>query len=212
MDVDGTRATIQGGGHAAAVNGPAGLGPAAEEGTASAYAALDAKRAGTASYTTGDLPSALERFEEAVAETPDDSEAQNNLGQILIRLGRVKDALPHFDAAVEIDGERWSYRFNRAGRRPAQHVGTGSGRISRRCGTLPGRSRHRLQPGARADAPEQLSGSGRRIGHAVEMAPGETSFLITLGTAYVGAKQPDRARATFETFLSARLRIPRRHA
>ena len=37
--------------------------------------------------------------------------------------------------------------------------------------------------------------------HAVEMAPGETSFLITLGTAYVGAKQPDRARATFEKFL-----------
>jgi hypothetical protein len=33
------------------------------------------------------------------------------------------------------------------------------------------------------------------------MAPGETSFLITLGTAYVGAKQPDRARAAFELFL-----------
>ena len=94
--------------------GRAGLGPAADAGTAGAYAAVDAKRAGTASYTTGDLPSALERFEEAVAETPDDSEAQNNLGQILIRLGRAKDALPHFDAAIEIDGERWSYRFNRA--------------------------------------------------------------------------------------------------
>jgi Flp pilus assembly protein TadD len=36
---------------------------------------------------------------------------------------------------------------------------------------------------------------------AVAMAPDQHDFLITLGTAYVGASQNDRARATFEKFL-----------
>ena len=100
-----------------------------------------------------------------MAETPDDSEAQNNLGQILVRLGRAKDALPHFDAAIEIDGERWSYRFNRArayGLLNMWEQAVAEYRVA--ANLFPDDSRHRLQPGARTDAPEQLSGSGWRIG------------------------------------------------
>jgi hypothetical protein len=35
----------------------------------------------------------------------------------------------------------------------------------------------------------------------VTEAPEEHGFLITLGTAYVGAAQPERARTAFERFL-----------
>lgn len=182
--------------------GRAGLGPAADAGTAGAYAAVDAKRAGTASYTTGDLPSALERFEEAVAETPDDSEAQNNLGQILIRLGRAKDALPHFDAAIEIDGERWSYRFNRArayGLLNMWEQAVAEYRVA--ANLFPDDHATAYNLGLALMRLNRYPEATGALEHAVEMAPGETSFLITLGTAYVGAKQPDRARATFEKFL-----------
>ena len=180
----------------------AGLEPAADDRTSSAYAALDAKRAGTASYTTRDLPGALERFEEAVAETPDDSEARNNLGQILVRLGRAKDALPHFDAAVEIDGERWSYRFNRARAYGLLNMWAEAVAEYRVAATLfPDDHATAYNLGLALMRVSNYPEAAGALAHAVEMAPGEPSLLITLGTAYVGAKQPDRARAAFETFL-----------
>ena len=180
----------------------AGLGAAADDRTENAYAALDAKHAGTASYTTGDLTSALERFEEAVAETPDDGEAQNNLGQILVKLGRAKDALPHFDAAVEIDSERWSYRFNRARVYGLLNMWPQAAEEYKAAGNLfPDDYATAYNLGLALMRVSHYPEAANTLAHAVEMAPGETSFLITLGTAYVGAKQPDRARAAFEQFL-----------
>jgi Flp pilus assembly protein TadD len=40
------------------------------------------------------------------------------------------------------------------------------------------------------------------LSQAVAQAPGEASFLITLGTAYVEALQPVRAREVFQEFLA----------
>jgi tetratricopeptide (TPR) repeat protein len=45
------------------------------------------------------------------------------------------------------------------------------------------------------------SGAVTALEQAVAAAPEEHSFLITLGTAYVGAEQSQRARETFERFL-----------
>ena len=43
---------------------------------------------------------ALSAFEAAVTAFPADPDARNNLGQLLVRMGRVTEALPHLEAAA----------------------------------------------------------------------------------------------------------------
>jgi tetratricopeptide (TPR) repeat protein len=162
----------------------------------------DILRAGQAAYAKGDFVSALAQFESAVATAPNDADARNNLGQVLVRQARVAEAMPHFDEAIRIDPTRWAFRFNRAraygllNRLPeavadyqtaaqlfpedyATHYNLGL--------TLMQLKRY----------PEAVAS----LEQAVAMAPGEPSFLISLGTALVGARQQDKAKAVFQQFL-----------
>lgn len=74
----------------------------------------DFARAGETAYAQGQLAVALSAFEAAAAAFPADPAARNNLGQLLVRLGRVTDALPHLQAASAADPEKWTFRFNLA--------------------------------------------------------------------------------------------------
>ena len=74
----------------------------------------DFARAGESAYAQGQMGVALSAFEGAVAAYPTDPEAQNNLGQLLVRLGRVTEALPHLQAAAAAEPEKWTFRFNLA--------------------------------------------------------------------------------------------------
>ena len=56
----------------------------------------------------------MQRLQAAVAANPDDARALNDLGQILVRLGRAQEALPYFDRAVRAEPDSWAYQFNRA--------------------------------------------------------------------------------------------------
>ena len=49
---------------------------------------------------------------------------------------------------------------------------------------------------------KDYQGAVTALERAVTLAPGEPSFLITLGTAAVGAERPDRAKAAFQQFLA----------
>jgi tetratricopeptide (TPR) repeat protein len=66
------------------------------------------------SYQAGDYEAALEHLQQAVEKNPRDAESLSNLGQVLVRLGRVEEALPYFDRAIGLNGDRWAYVFNRA--------------------------------------------------------------------------------------------------
>jgi len=179
-----------------------GLGPAADDGTLTAYDALDAKRAGAAAYGQGDMAGALEDYEAAVAASPDDPEARNNLGQLLVRNGRAKDAIPQFDAAIAIDGRKWSYRFNRARAYGLLNLWKEAAAEYRVAADLfPDDHATAYNLGLALMRLPDYQAAAMALEHAVAMAPEETGFLITLGTAYVGAEQPSRARATFEKFL-----------
>jgi tetratricopeptide (TPR) repeat protein len=75
---------------------------------------IEARGAGGLAYTAGDYASALEQFQAAVEKNPEDAESLSNLGQVLVRLDRVTEAIPYFERAVALIPQRWAYRFNLA--------------------------------------------------------------------------------------------------
>ena len=169
---------------------------------AAAFVAVDSKRAATAAYAQGNFATALEQLQAAVAAAPNDSEARNNLAQLLVRLGRTTDALPHFDEAVRLDPRRWSYRFNRArayGLLNRWEEAVAEYRVAAR--EFPEDHATTYNLGLALLRVRDYPAAVSALEQAVAAAPDEHTFLITLGTAYVGAAQPDRARATFERFV-----------
>ena len=77
-------------------------------------AALGRKREGIAAYNRGDANAAIAEFGSALAEHPDDPEALNNLGQVLVKAGRASESIEHFDRAIQLSPGAWAYHFNRA--------------------------------------------------------------------------------------------------
>ncbi len=75
---------------------------------------MDASGAAYESYQSGDFEAALKHYQAAIARNPHDPEALSNLGQVLVRLNRTREALPYFTKAIELNPDRWAYTFNRA--------------------------------------------------------------------------------------------------
>lgn len=90
-------------------NAAAAAPPAAAE-----PAFLDPSGAGAFAYAAGDYETALTQYQAAIDRNPDDAESHSNLGQMLVRVKRVEEAIPHFDRAIAILPQRWAYHFNRA--------------------------------------------------------------------------------------------------
>ncbi len=51
----------------------------------------------------GRITAARAAFERSLASDPSSGYAHYNLARVLVRLGRVREALPHYEAAVRID-------------------------------------------------------------------------------------------------------------
>lgn len=81
---------------------------------------IEPNREGGLAYAGGDYARALTLYQEAVVRNPDDAESWSNLGQVLVRLERVEEAIPHFERAVALQGQRWAYHFNLARARGLQ--------------------------------------------------------------------------------------------
>jgi tetratricopeptide (TPR) repeat protein len=102
------KAKTAGGGRATPAGGPAAT-------TASPHRPfMDASGAAYESYQSGDFEAALKHYQAAIARNPHDPEALSNLGQVLVRLNRTREALPYFTKAIELNPDRWAYTFNRA--------------------------------------------------------------------------------------------------
>lgn len=166
------------------------------------YQSDNARRAGYAAYATGDFATALAEYQAAVDADPNDPEARNNLGQLLVRQNRAEEALPHLDEAVRRDPQKWAYRFNRARalgevdrlKEAADEYQAAANMFSEDYATF-------YNLGLTFMKLKQYAQSATALERAVALAPSEPSFLITLGTAYVGAERPDLAKTAFERFL-----------
>lgn len=75
---------------------------------------LDPSSKGAVAYTAGDYATALAQFQQAIERNPQDAESLSNLGQVLVRLNRVDEAIPYFQRALAIVPDRWTYQFNLA--------------------------------------------------------------------------------------------------
>jgi Flp pilus assembly protein TadD len=75
---------------------------------------MDPSAKGLVAYAGGDFKTALAGYRSAVERDPQDAEAWSNLGQVLVKLNDVPQALTCFDRALALRPAQWTYRFNRA--------------------------------------------------------------------------------------------------
>ena len=163
---------------------------------------VDAAGAGAIAHSAGDYEGALARYREAIERNPDDAESHSNLGQMLVRLKRPSEALPHFDRAIQLLPGRWTYHFNRAralgllerwddavaGYRRAQEIFPEDYATAFNLG----QALHRK--GEEAGAVEQY----RR---AIELDPSDASFRFALGISYERLQKRADAAAAYAEYL-----------
>jgi Flp pilus assembly protein TadD len=59
-----------------------------------------------------DPAAAKTAYEKALAQRPDDAETLNKLGQVLVALGTIDEAMPRFERAAALAADKWVYQFN----------------------------------------------------------------------------------------------------
>jgi tetratricopeptide (TPR) repeat protein len=163
---------------------------------------MEVARHGVAAYAKGDLPGSLEQFQAAVDADPSNPEALNNLGQLLVRTGRPRDAIPHFDRAIQLSSDAWAYHFNRA--RAYALLEQWSAAVAGY------REAQRLFPDdyvtqfnlARAlEANGEIDAAVAGFARAIELAPGETGFHLSHARALEAARRPRDAAAAYRRYL-----------
>jgi tetratricopeptide (TPR) repeat protein len=163
---------------------------------------VDPQGEGTMAYGDGNYAIALERYQAAVAKNPDDAESLSNLGQVLVRLGKVEEAIPYFDRAIGLIPQRWAYRFNRAralgilgrteeavaGYRDAQQLFPNDYATAFNLGL----ALHRM--GDEAGAVEAYK-------KAIELDPNDATFRLALGTSLERLQRPRDAASAYDEYL-----------
>ena len=178
--------------------------PAAGESAAPVYAVagIDASREGVASYNAGDVASAVGRFTAAVEADPNNADALNNLGQVLVRSGRAREAVPYFDRAIAITDSVWSYHFNRARAygelkewRQAVVGYTDAARL------FPDDYITQFNLAKARQADGDLQGAIQVYAKATELAPGQADFHLWYGQALDLGGKAREAVAAYRRFL-----------
>ena len=75
---------------------------------------VDAPKAGGASTGTVDFAAARSLHEQTLVKRPDDPDTLNKLGQALVGLGKIDEAIPRFERATALAPDKWAYHFNLA--------------------------------------------------------------------------------------------------
>lgn len=170
---------------------------------------MDVSRVAMAKYNAGDVAGALEQFSAAVAADPDNGDALNNLGQLLVRGGRALEAIPYFDRAIAASGSVWAYHFNRA--RAYAELKEWSRSVAGY------RDAARLFPDDYVTAfnlGRALQADGKQADaivefqRAVALAPGEADFSLALANALDTAQRPQEAATAYRRYLELQETAP----
>jgi protein O-GlcNAc transferase len=158
--------------------------------------------AGQQAYVSGNIDASVQQLQAAVDANPNDPRALSDLGQVLVRTGRAREAVTYLDKAVSLKSDSWAYQFNRA-RAYAQ--------LQDWAQAIDGyRAAARLFPDDYAtqyNLAKALQASGD-IGaalaayeKAIELAPGQSDFQLSYGSALETAKRPQDAAAAYRRYL-----------
>lgn len=163
---------------------------------------FDLDREGIASYQKGDFTGALERFEEAVKKNPDDPAARNDLGQVLVRLGRAREALPHLVRATELNPSAWAPRFNLANAYGALgEWGRAIPEYQRADQLFPDDYVTVYNLGLAYHKAGEEEPAVKAFRRAIELAPGEPTFHLSLGISYERLNLKAEAAQAYEDYL-----------
>ena len=169
----------------------------------SADPAPEPTTAGRQWLRAGAFGEALEHFERAVADRPEDPRTRHELAMVLVELERPRDALRHLEAAVRLDGTDWGYRTDFA------NVLADLGLWDRAVGEY--RDAARIQPedpGSLARLGRALSESGDPLSavevliRATKMGPEDPDLFLTLGRNYDALGRQADAAAAYRRYIA----------
>jgi Flp pilus assembly protein TadD len=169
----------------------------------------DSRRSGAAAYSRGDVTAALDEFSKAVEANPDDPDALNELGQMLVRAGRASEAIPYFDKAVSIAGDRWAYHFNRArAYAELQEWPNAIAGYDEAARLFPDDYVTQFNRARALQANGDLAGAIAGFERAIQLAPSEPDFHLSHAFALEKAQRPVEAAAAYKQFLALDPRAP----
>jgi Flp pilus assembly protein TadD len=143
---------------------------------------IDAKRNGAAAFSSGNFEAARVAFEQVLAKNPNDADAMNNLGQTLVRLGKIAEAIGRFERAIAMAPDKSAFHFNLA------HAAGQLGQWDRAIAEY--REASKLFPddyatqynlGMALHQKGDERGAIAEFQKAISLAPGEPSFHLSLG-------------------------------
>lgn len=157
---------------------------------------------GERAYTSGNFDASLEAYRAAVAEHPDDPRALNNLGQLLVRLGRAQEAIPYLDKAVQLMPDVWAYQFNRA-RAYAQlkQWGPAVAGYQQAGQMFPDDYATQYNLAKALQASGDVKSALPAYERAISLAPGQPDFQLSYGLALEAASRPQDAVAAYRRYL-----------
>jgi tetratricopeptide (TPR) repeat protein len=173
-----------------------------EAAAAPVFAARDVSREGIAAYGRGDIAGSLEQFEAAVEAHPGNADALNNLGQVLVRTGRPREAIPYFDRAIEASGGVWAYRFNRArayGQLEQWPLAISGYRDA--AALFPDDYVTQFNLAKALEANRDLDAAVDAYARAIALAPGQTEFHLSHARSLEAARRPAEAAAAYRRYL-----------
>lgn len=162
----------------------------------------DSLRRGTAAYENGAYAEAVAQYRNAVRIDPDNVDALNNLAQVLARTGHPDEAVPLLDRAIEKDPRRWAFWFNRAhaqGQLQNWKQAVNDYRAAVLLFPDDYATQYNLGLALRHTGDEAAAVSA--FEQAVQLAPGESSFVLSLANGYTRLGRREEAAGVFRKFL-----------
>jgi tetratricopeptide (TPR) repeat protein len=159
----------------------------------------NAGRQATPAAESDDLQAALVLYQGAVARNPDDADSFNSLGQVLVRLNRSAEALPHFERAVALEPDNWGYSFNMGRALGALGRWQRAETVYRRAqALLPDDGRTTLALAQALREQGNLDAAVTEFAKAVALQPREPTYQIELGKTLESLSKPVEAAAAYE--------------
>jgi tetratricopeptide (TPR) repeat protein len=157
---------------------------------------------GQQAYVSGNIDASVQQLQSAVDANPNDPRALSDLGQVLVRTGRAREAVTYLDKAVSLKPDSWAYQFNRArayGQLQEWGQAVDGYRTAARLFPDDYATHYNLAKALQASG--DISSALVAYEKAIELAPGQSDFQLSYGLALETAKRPQDAAAAYRRYL-----------